>query len=233
MADQLQTTEGQLYDQVFPSRDLAYWLGKVLQAPVQDIPTREDLLREQGQIGLPTADQVARGSGQEALDYVTTFLGPLMALMTSQQYARQKSGRPAPSWKEQEPYSRANSPLEQLEEWQRSKPWQTRPPEGESAWKYRDPPTIGGPTGRGMTKDEILAAIETERFQGLLKQIRDLEGQEAGQPSLLLPPRAPVRVRGSDDDLLEAALAQLKRQGRLELPSRSPEAFPLPPLPGD
>lgn len=227
--DQRQTTEGALYESLFPPKDLAYWLGKALNYPVSDIPTAEDLAREQGQIGLPTEAQTARQTGQGALDYVTQLLGPLMALMGSQQYARQKSGKPAQTWGEQSPYTKANSPLEQLLNWQKVEPWKDKPPIGESAWTYRSPPQIGGPTGRGMTKEEVLAAIEKEKFQGMLKQIREQERLEA-----LKPPRPPAAGRPAqgqqiDDDRLDWMIQQMWKQGGTD-----PDGpFTLPPLPGD
>lgn len=80
--DQRQTTEGALYESLFPPKDFAYWLGKALNYPVSDIPTREDLEREQGLIGVPTDDQRERESGQEILDWLTrtaTLAGILKA----------------------------------------------------------------------------------------------------------------------------------------------------------
>lgn len=246
MPDQLPTTESQLYERAFPPKDLAYWLGQLLHNPTSGMPTVEDYRSARGEIGLPTETQTVRQTGQDTLDYVTQFLGPLMALMGSRQYARHKSGHPAPTWKDQADYTKANDPLETMRHWARTKPWENRPPEGESAWTYRQPPTIGGPTGRGMAKEDILAAIEKEKFQGMLKQIRDLEAREAeawprrhqrnqaeyareaAETARRVPPR------GSDDDLLEAALEQLRRQG--PLPSSQGEQagpFTLPPLPGD
>jgi len=124
------------------------------------------------------------------LDYVGGFLGPLMGLLMSKQYARQGSGKPAANWKQQSPYTRANDTREQLRTWQQTEPWKDKPPMGESAWTYRDLPPIGGPTGKGMTPDQIRAAMEKEQFQAMLKQIRDLEAQEAAEafPAFKLPP---------------------------------------------
>jgi hypothetical protein len=233
MPDQLQTTEGALYDRAFPPKDLAYWLGSVLHAPVAGIPTREDLLREQGHIGLPSEDQVARQTGQGALDYVTQFLGPLMALMTSRQYARTKEGHPARTWKDQADYTKANSPLDAMLSWQKSKPWENRPPEGESAWTYRNPPQIGGPTGAGMSKEAILAAIEKEKFQGMLKQIQESEAREAlAQRVMPRPARPPEPEVPIDEARLEAVLERL-RQGGLPSARELAERMRLPGLPGD
>lgn len=227
MADQLRTTESDLYERAFPSKyDLSYWLGQVLQAPVSGMPTQEDYRREQGEIGLPTEEQSATQSGANTLDYVTQFLGPLMALMGSRQYARQGSGKPAPTWKDQADFTQPNSPLEQLLNWQKTKPWENRPPIGDSAWTYRSPPQIGGPTGQGMSKPDILAAIEKEKFQGLLKQIRETEAREATG----LPPRN-VRPLGQqiDDDRLDWMIKQMWKQGG----SDPGGPFKPPPLPGD
>ena len=232
MADQLRTTEADLYERLFPGRDPQRWpaegLGRLLQAPVSDIPTSEDLQREQGQIGVPTREQSATQSGQATLDYLTTFLGPLMALLGSKQYARQDSGKPARTWGQQADFTRPNAPLEQLLNWQKTKPWENRPPIGESAWTYRQPPQIGGPTGQGMSKPDILAAIEKEKFQGMLKQIRDLEAREALAPP---PVRKPPATPGQqiDDDQLDWMIKQMWKQGGTDPGG----PFKLPPLPGD
>jgi len=177
----------------------------------------------------PAPGSEAMQTVDTGLDYVGTFLGPLMGLLMGKQYARQKSGRPAPSWKEQSPYTKANSPREQLENWPVTEPWKDKPPLGESAWTSRNPPPIGGPTGRGMTKEETLAAIEKDKFQGMLKQIRDLEARDAAQPALRLPPgRSPQPGTQIDDDRLDWMIGQMWKQGGAD-PSGP---FKPPPLPG-
>ena len=231
MPDQLLTTTGQLEQQLFPPKDLAYWVGKLLQAPVEGTPTQEDYLREHGIIGLPSAAQTARETGQIPLD-VLTYLGPLLGALTSRQYARTKTGKPAPTWKEQAPFTHANSPLEQLLGWRKVKPWENKPPEGESAWTYRNPPQIGGPTGKGMTPEAAKAAMEQEQFQAMLKQIRAEEALEAARRPA--PPRPTGPPREIDaDDLVRRILEQDRQRALIREAFETIKTPPLSPMPGE
>lgn len=176
MADYLRTTEGDLYEQVFPPKDLAYYLGELLRAPVRDIPTHEDYRREQGEIGLPTEAQASREVGQVPIDYVTTFLGPLMALLTTR----------TPPVKKPSGWTKPMTSAERLQELQRDLPLRNEPIPGYPGMRV---PPIGGPSGRGKTLEEIIEYrapldMSDEAIKAVIERYRQqMRAEQAGAPS--------------------------------------------------
>lgn len=121
------------------------------------------------------------------LDYVGRFLGPLLALLGSEQLVLGKGGKVL-SRADKPSTTRVNDTLDQLEEWQQLKPWKKTGDAPFRTWDVQRPPEIG--SGPGPTK---LRSFE---------EYNDLVRQRHGYPE---PARQAVDV---SDDVLELALDQ-------------------------